>query len=167
MPIFQRNLTLSLFTMLILTTTAFGSGHDKPKEPEKPKTPEAKVETPIPKTVIYRALFKAQDIKIGKFPGCEGLVDNPSKRGTHEKNPTLGEWMSHILAQVKDLEKFYSVANCDIDKNAPKSDAEGRLCKVRFGQNSGNSVWSWGVNFRMKEDDFTLIKDSISCDAAG
>ncbi len=155
---------------IFATSSAHASdehGKSKEKEPakEQPKAPEVA----IPKTFIYRALFKAQGVKIGKAPGCAELVDNPLKRGTHEKNPTLGEWMSHILSQVNDLDKFYSVANCDADKSAKtesKDEATGRLCKVRFGKNTGDNVWSWGVNFRLDEE-MTIIKDTISCDAAG
>jgi hypothetical protein len=164
-----RFLVSVLFSISIVSSVYANDEHGKPKEKEPVKEQPKAPEVAIPKTFIYRALFKAQDTKIGKAPGCAELVDNPLKRGTHEKNPTLGEWMSHILSQVKDLEKFYSVANCDADKSAksaPKEDVAGRLCKVRFGKNTGDNVWSWGVNFRLDEE-MTIIKDTISCDAAG
>lgn len=105
---------------------------------------------------VFALLSRASDVSLVGNPSCDGVVPENDA-------PTLGDWVGYNLS-VLEGERVWLDAECV----AAETPDEWR-CDVTFHAEFDDSPdpWSWGVRFRMRETDRSLVPDSLLCTGAG
>lgn len=102
-----------------------------------------------------RLLFHNAALRLPDTPSCRG-VDT-----TGIVNPTLGDWLAGILAELRPATGTSGVsAGCEGEIRALR-------CHVHVSRASGEEVWRWGVTFAANGHTGTIQASTIRCASAG
>lgn len=116
---------------------------------------QAQAPDPHGAKAALQLVFRNHALPLPGTPSCRG-VDT-----TGLPQPTLGDWLAGILAELPPAEGRSGIlAGCEGDL--------GRLrCRVHVSRASGEEVWRWGVRFTADGRTGRIAPESILCDSAG
>ncbi|MBI5486635.1 MAG: hypothetical protein HY905_04840 [Deltaproteobacteria bacterium] len=105
---------------------------------------------------VFAVLARASGVSLAGNPSCDGVVPEVAA-------PTLADWVDYNLS-VLEGDQIQIGAEC------VAADAAGEWqCDVTFHADFADSPdpWTWGVRFRLRDSDRSLVEDSILCTGAG
>jgi hypothetical protein len=122
-------------------------------KPVDPKVP------PTGKEMI-RALFRMQDVSLSAGEHCKNV-------GTEFTDKDIGDYISGMLAQI-DQPKGKSWIQTSVQP-AKLSDTGEAVweCEVTIRHTNREEVMDWGVRFKLRASDRSLVSDSIMCVGSG
>jgi len=105
---------------------------------------------------VFALLARASGVSLVGNGSCDGVVPEVAA-------PTLADWVDYNLSVLEGDQ-------IRIDAECAQADAPGEWqCDVTFHADFADSPdpWTWGVRFRLRDSDRSLVQDSIICTGAG
>lgn len=113
---------------------------------------------PSDKDLIH-ALIRSAEVPLTVDPSCRFA-------GTERSDSTIGRYISGFLAALDDPSNSNSILTSLVD--GPGGGASPLwTARVMIGQNAGELVWQWGVEFSVSKRDGTVDAASFRCLGAG
>jgi len=111
---------------------------------------------PTAKDVIEAAMVMSQTAL--SDPSCKGF-------GTEPTDKTVGRYLAGYLAELSSPEAQNAITA------AVNPGTEGGqavyVCRLMIRHSQKEDIWSWGVQFAVRQTDGILLRDSIHCIGAG
>lgn len=113
---------------------------------------------PSDKDLIH-ALIRSAEVPLSVDASCRFA-------GTERTDRTIGRYISGFLAALDDPGTNNSVQTSLVD-GPGGGDSPVWIARVMLGQNAGELVWQWGVEFHVSKRDGTVDAASFRCLGAG
>lgn len=160
----MKILTLLIIFLLFLTTSCGRA----PDSPAKGATKDLSVKTsrPVDPTApptakeMIRAVLDMQDVSLSAGRFCDGV-------GTDFTDRNVGDYISGMLAQIGDQKGKNWIQTSARPGTLPDTGEAVWECEVTVRRIKGEEVMNWGVRFKLKASDRSLVNGSIMCIGAG
>ena len=144
----KRHFILML-TIAVLLLLSASSASAQAKKAVEPTVKEA-----------IKLIFANGDIPLTVNPSCKGV-------GSSQSDKTILDYLSGLLSFQAEPN---SVNHIEFSFKQEKG-AKGEilwLCDLSFaGKQDEETVWNWGVRFKMRNSDRRLLRNSVMCTGAG
>ena len=121
--------------------------------PVDPKAP------PTGKEMI-RALFRIQDVKLSAGQFCNNV-------GTEFTDKDIGDYISGMLAQINEPKGKSWIQTSAKSATLPDTGEAVWECEITIRHTYREEVMDWGVRFKLKASDRSLVNESIMCVGTG
>jgi hypothetical protein len=156
---------IPLITLLFLFSISCGrapepSPKDTAKEPAvvAPKPVDPKV-PPTGKEMI-RAVFRMQDVNLSAGQFCNNV-------GTEFTDRDIGDYISGMLAEINEPKGKSWIQTSAKPAALPETGEAAWECEVIIRHMYGEEVMNWGVRFKLRASDRSLVSGSIMCVGSG
>ena len=159
-----KPLTL-LIILLFLFSVSCGRAPEPPlkdtaKEPAvaalKPIDPKV---PPTGKEMI-RAVFRMQDVNLSAGQFCDNV-------GTEFTDRDIGDYISGMLAEINEPKGKNWIQTSAKPATLPETGEAAWECEVTIRHMYGEEVMNWGVRFKLRASDRSLVNGSIMCVGSG
>ncbi|WP_068639234.1 hypothetical protein [Thauera butanivorans] len=113
---------------------------------------------PEPREIIHLLLLNT-DVPLIVDPSCH-------KAGTHPDDRTIGEYISGFIAALDNPEAQNLIETTILDDPSIPEALVWRA-RVMIGHSYGEEVWRWGVEFLIRKDSRSVLRDSFRCLGSG
>jgi hypothetical protein len=104
---------------------------------------------------VIEAVLAHASLPLSSDASCQGA-------GTQPEDATLGQYLSGFLTELSNPD----ARNAITTSVEPRSDGVW-VCRLMIRHAQGEDVWSWGVEFSVRQSDSTVVPSSFRCLGAG
>ena len=154
-----------LFILLLLLAPSCGRAPEPPVK-EAAKEPAATAPKPVdPKMPptgkeMIRALFRMQDVKLSSGQFCNNV-------GTEFTDKDIGDYISGMLAQINEPKGKSWIQTSAKPATLPDTGEAAWVCEITIRHTYREEVMDWGVRFKLRASDRSLVNGSIMCVGTG
>jgi len=160
----MKPLTAFFISLVLLTLSC--SRPPEPPSKDVPKETTSITSKPVDPNVpptgkeMIRALFRMQNVNLTAGQHCNNV-------GTEFSDKDIGDYISGMLAQINKPEgKSWIKTSVQPGKLSDTSEAVWE-CEVTIRHTDREEVMDWGVRFKLKASDRSLVNGSIMCVGSG
>lgn len=160
LPRFSRALVpASLILLLAACAHQARVSQSQPRPEPGPAQPVRIEQLPPSDKDLIHALIRSAEVPLTVDPSCRFV-------GTERSDGTIGRYLSGFLAAMGEPDHNNSIQTSLIE--GPEGVASAFwTARVMLGQNAGELVWQWGVEFHVSKRDGTVDAASFRCLGAG
>lgn len=111
---------------------------------------------PTAKDVIDAAMASSQTPMSDS--SCKGF-------GTEPTDKTIGRYLAGYLAELSSQDARNAVTTSI--EPGKDGDQSVYICRVMIRHAQGEDIWSWGIQFTVRQSDGTVLPQSFQCVGAG
>ena len=150
--------------LLLLSLSCSRAPEPPAKETAKePATAALKpVDHKVPPTgkEMIRALFRMQDVKLSAGQFCNNV-------GTEFTDKDIGDYISGMLAQIDQPRGKNWIQTSAKAETLPDTGEAVWECEVTIRHTYREEVMDWGVRFKLRASDRSIVNGSIMCVGSG
>jgi hypothetical protein len=160
LPRFSRALVPASLILLLTACAHQARVSQSEPRPEPGPAQQVRIEhlPPTDKDLIH-ALIRSAEVPLTVDASCRFA-------GTERADRTIGRYISGFLAALDDPGTNNSIQTSLVD-GPGGGDSSVWIARVMVGQNAGELVWQWGVEFHVSKRDGRVDAASFRCLGAG